>query len=92
MLNLNIKSLIDINPNDALQFILRTLGAYGLIIIFAQDSGIETNPIHKKVILIQPFQFLMFVSIAFAVTDDYLQAFMGAVIYYVIKLSTSSEL
>tara|TARA_B100001105_G_C22260856_1_gene386660 strand:- start:193 stop:441 length:249 start_codon:yes stop_codon:yes gene_type:complete len=70
-----------------LQFCLRALGAYGLIIVFAQDIGLPTGPTHKEVIKNPIWQFLMFVSVAFAVTDDYYQAFMGAILYYIINHS-----
>ena len=88
MFNFNEKSFINVDSvNDLLQFCLRALGAYGLIIVFAQDIGLPTGPTHKKVIKHPMWQFMMFVSVAFAVTDDYYQAFMGAILYYIINNS-----
>lgn len=67
------------------EFIMRIIGSYGVIQVFAQDIGVSTGCKQAKFtqnILVQIF---MFTCSAYAVTDDFIQSFVGTLIYFIMK-------
>lgn len=69
--------------------VLRLLGAYGIIQIFAQDSGIKTGTLQRDLMQIPVVQGLMFMSAAFAITNNRSEALIGTLLYFYLKLIVS---
>jgi len=68
---------------------LRILGAYGIIVVFAQDVGVRTGC--KQAIYTQHpiVQFFIFTAVAFSVSDDLFQSIMGTLFYFFLKYLVS---
>ena len=64
---------------------LRVFGAYGIIVVFAQDIGIRTGCLQAKLTQSILMQTLLFTSVAYSVTDDFFQSFTGTMIYFFLK-------
>jgi hypothetical protein len=81
--------MMKINSWIWIKNILRVIGSYGIILVFAQDIGVRTGC--KQALLGQNIfvQTMVFISVAFSVTDDFTQSFLGALIYFVLKYKFS---
>ena len=68
-----------------IQFIMRIIGAYGIIQVFAQDIGLPTGCKQAK-FMHNPFiQLIVLTCCAYSVTDDFVQSFAGTSIYFLLK-------
>lgn len=67
------------------KFIMRVIGAYGIIQVFAQDVGVKTGCAQARIIHNAYMQFLIFTCAAYAVTDDFIQAFLGTLLYFIMR-------
>jgi hypothetical protein len=65
--------------------ILRVIGAYGIIQVYAQDVGIRTGCFQSKILQNIFIQIITFTSVAYSVTDDFFQSFSGTMIYFILK-------
>lgn len=74
------------------RFIMRTIGAYGIIQVFAQDIGVKTGCKQAQIIHKIPTQIIIFTCAAYAVTDDFIQSFIGTLMYFTMKYLVSSNL
>lgn len=72
------------------KFLMRVIGAYGIIQVFAQDVGVKTGCEQAKIIHNKYVQVVIFTCAAYAVTDDFVQAFLGTLIYFIMKNVVSS--
>ena len=70
---------------------LRVCGAYGIIVVFAQDAGIRTGCLQARFTQNIWVQIVMFTSVAYSVTDDFFQSFSGTLIYFVLKYVLSKN-
>jgi hypothetical protein len=77
--------LIEITRSDLFKNALRVIGAYGIIVVFAQDIGVRTGC--KQALLGQNVlvQMIVFTSVAFSVSDDLAQSFTGTLVYFLLK-------
>jgi hypothetical protein len=77
--------LIEITRSDLFKNTLRVIGAYGIIVVFAQDIGVRTGC--KQALLGQNIfiQMIVFTSVAFSVSDDLAQSFTGTLVYFLLK-------
>lgn len=73
------------------KFIMRVIGAYGIIQVFAQDIGIPTGCKQSRITQSVGVQIVIFTCAAYAVTDDFTQSFMGTLIYFIMKYIFSSN-
>ena len=87
---MNIASLINSNRSITVKNSLRMIGAYGIVQVFAQDVGIETNHLQKSLIKNIFVQIVLFTSVAYSVSDDFFQSFSGTVIYFLLKYGTET--
>jgi len=85
------KWITNIIPNNVLNYILRILGAYGIIQVFAQDIGRRTGDIQKSITHHPVIQFILYWATAYALTDDRSEALMGAIIYYYLRYILSNK-
>lgn len=73
------------------KFTMRVIGAYGLIQVFAQDIGIATGCEQARFMQNMYVQIVVFTCAAYAVTDDFVQSFMGTMIYFFMKYAMSKS-
>lgn len=76
--------------NELVNYILRILGAYGIIQILAQDTGLKTGIVQKKIVQTKLVQFLLFLGIAYSVTDQRNTSLIAVIIYFVLKYAVSN--
>jgi hypothetical protein len=67
------------------KFIMRVIGAYGIIQVFAQDIGLPTGCKQARFTHNLVVQIIIFTCAAYAVTDDFVQSFLGTIIYFSMK-------
>lgn len=73
------------------KFTMRVIGAYGLIQVFAQDIGISTGCDQSRFMQNIFVQIITFTCAAYAVTDDFVQSFLGTMIYFFLKYAMSKN-
>jgi len=64
---------------------LRVIGAYGIIVVFAQDVGVRTGCVQAMLMQNILVQTVIFTAVAYSVTDDFFQSFSGTLIYMILK-------
>lgn len=74
------------------KFTMRVIGAYGLIQVFAQDIGIATGCDQSRFMHNLYVQIIVFTCAAYAVTDDFVQSFLGTMIYFFLKYAMSNNI
>ena len=82
---------MDIELKKIIQFIMRVIGAYGIIQVFAQDVGIKTGCKQSKLLHNEFVQIVIFTCSAYSVTDDFIQSFAGTSIYILLKYIYSNN-
>ena len=85
---MEIATLISKNRSITIKNTLRMIGAYGIVQVFAQDVGIETNYLQKSLIQNIFVQIVLFTSVAYSVSDDFFQSLSGTMIYFILKHGT----
>lgn len=70
---------------------LRVFGAYGIIVVFAQDIGIRSGCLQAQITQNIIAQVVLFTSVAYSVTDDFFQSFSGTMIYFILKYVVSKN-
>jgi len=88
MKNLGLGKLVKIKN---VNYILKILGAYGIIQILAQDMGLKTGYVQRELVQSKIIQFFVFSGTAFALTNDISQAVMGTLIYFILKYAVSNN-
>ena len=88
MNNLGLGKLVEIKH---VNYILKILGAYGIIQILAQDIGLKTGYVQRELVQSKIVQFFLFSGTAFALTNDISQSVMGTLIYFILKYSVSNN-
>jgi hypothetical protein len=81
--------LFSVLRSEWVKNIFRVIGAYGIIVVFAQDIGVRTGCRQAMLTQHPIVQLMIFISVAFSVTDDFGQSFTGAFIYFVLKYFVS---
>ena len=71
--------------------ILKIIGAYGIVVVFAQDVGIKTGCRQAKLVHNPYMQTLLLTAVAYSVTDDFYQSLSGALVYFVLKFVVSKK-
>lgn len=70
---------------------LKIIGAYGIVVVFAQDIGVKTGCKQAKLVHNPYLQTLFFTAVAYSVTDDFYQSLLGTLIYFVLKYIISKK-
>jgi hypothetical protein len=81
--------LVEVLRSEIFKNLLRVIGAYGIIVVFAQDIGVRTGC--KQALFTQNIwiQIIVFTSVAFSVSDDLAQSFTGTMLYLFLKYKLS---
>jgi len=78
--------------NKVLNYILKTLGAYGLIQVFSQDMGIPTGNF-QMVITHHPIsKLILLFSTGFALTNDRSESLIATILYFYLRNVLSTKL
>lgn len=89
MKNLGITTFIS---NDIINSLLKLFGAYGLIQVAAQDFGNKTGEIQADFFKIPFLQFLIYVGVAFSLTQNRSMAIIAALLYFQMKIFVSENI
>lgn len=79
--------MIKFSKTISTNYILSIGAAYGIIQVLAQDLGIESGKKQKELVKSMPIQAFLIYCAAYVVTNDYQQASIATVIYYLLKLT-----
>ena len=82
---------LETNSSKIIQNTLKVVGAYGIIVVFAQDIGIKTGCKQEFFSHNIVMQIIIFTSVAYSVTDDFYQSLSGTLIYFLLKYVYSKK-
>ncbi len=71
--------------NRQINYILRVIGAYGIIQVLAQDLGIRTGKTQSDFVKTPIVQWLAYFGTAFCLTNNRSEAMVGATLYFILK-------
>ena len=86
--NLGITKYIS---NDTTNYVLRIIGALGIIQVLAQDIGVKTGIFQRNFVQLPLMQFLLYFGTAFAITNNRSEAMVGSFLYFILKYGASSN-
>lgn len=86
MISLGVTNYIS---NKTLNSFLKVMGGYCLIQVAAQDIGIKTGTIQSEFAKQPILQFLMYVGVAYALTQDRSMAIIACLLYFQMKFFIS---
>jgi hypothetical protein len=87
---LSVAGLYDIIPENAIKYILKILGGYGIVQVLAQDLGVKTGINQRNLIQNPLAQFLLCWGGAFAISGTVSQGFLAALLYFVLRNNVSN--
>jgi hypothetical protein len=77
--------------NTPLNKLMKTAGAYGMVQILAQDSGLKTGLIQRDTVQSVAYFAPVAVGMAFTVCENRSQAFISVLMYYHLKYAISNN-
>jgi len=86
MISLGVTNYIS---NKTLNSFLKVIGGYCLIQVAAQDIGMKTGTIQSDFVKQPALQFLMYVGVAYALTQDRSMAIIASLLYFQMKFFIS---
>ena len=87
----NLHDWLHSTKSQYVRNVLKVIGAYGIVVVFAQDVGIKTGCKQAKLVHNPYIQILFFTAVAYSVTDDFYQSLSGTLIYFVFKYIISRK-
>jgi hypothetical protein len=86
-----IQNIINSRTSKIFTNVMRIIGSYGIIVVFAQDIGLKSGC--RQVLVSHNIfvQIIVFTAVAFSVTDDFYQSFSGTLIYFLLKYIYSKK-
>jgi hypothetical protein len=78
--------------NKVLNYILKVLGAYGLIQVFSQDMGIPTGNFQMVITHYPISKLILLFSTGFALTGDRSKSLIATVLYFYLRNVLSTKL
>jgi hypothetical protein len=76
--------------NTSLNKLMKTAGAYGMVQILAQDSGLKTGIVQRDTVQSALYFAPVAAGIAFTICDNRSQAFISVLLYYHLKYAISN--
>lgn len=86
--NLEVTKFI---PNDYINYILRTLGIYGVVQVLSQDFGIKSGLLQNRLTKSPIFHFLCMFGAGFALSGQRSESFISALIYIFLRRLISNN-
>jgi len=77
--------------NTPLNKLMKTAGAYGMVQILAQDSGLKTGTIQRDTVQSVLYFAPVAAGMAFTICDNRSQAFISVLLYYHLKYAISNN-
>jgi hypothetical protein len=77
--------------NKSLNKLMKTAGAYGMVQILAQDSGLKTGIIQRDTVQSVLYFAPVAIGMAFTICDNRSQAFISVLMYYHLKYAISNN-
>jgi hypothetical protein len=77
--------------NTSLNKLMKTAGAYGMVQILAQDSGLKTGTIQRDTVQSVLYFAPVAAGMAFTICDNRSQAFISVLLYYHLKYAISNN-
>ena len=77
--------------NTPLNKLMKTAGAYGMVQVLAQDSGLKTGTIQRDTVQSALYFVPVAAGIAFTICDNRSQAFISVLLYYHLKYTISNN-
>mgnify|MGYP001277423812 CR=1 FL=1 len=78
--------------NKIFNYILKVLGAYGLIQVFSQDIGIPTGNLQMKLTHHPIFKLILLFSTGFSLTGDRSESLIATILYFYLRNILSTDL
>jgi hypothetical protein len=78
--------------NNIIKQILNIFGSYGIIYIFAQDSGLKTTTIQTHFIQTNTLFIIISVSMAYSITQNRSQSLLALLLFYHLKYVISQNI
>ena len=78
--------------NKVLNYILKVLGAYGLIQVFSQDMGIPTGNFQMAITHYPISKLILLFSTGFALTGDRSESLIATILYFYLRNILSTKL
>jgi len=83
--------LYNIIPESIITYILNILGAYGVVMLFANDIGIKSGIIQKTFMKLPVVQFLLLWAGAYALTGTESQGLISTLLYLAFKYNVGNN-
>jgi len=80
---INEETFSKINPS--LNYILRVIGAYGIIQVLAQDFGIKTGKRQSELTKPEIIQWIIYTGTAYSLVNNRSEAMIASTIYFILK-------
>ena len=71
--------------NDNINAVLKMLGSYGIIQVFAQDTGIKTAILQNDIVTSHILFTIISIGMAYALTTNRSQSILALILYYHLK-------
>lgn len=78
--------------NKTINRLLQTMGAYGMVQILAQDSGLKTGIQQRDSLQASLYFVPVAVGMAFSICDNRSQAILSVLLYYHLKYAVSNNI
>jgi len=76
--------------NPALNYLLRIVGAYGIIQVLAQDFGVKTGKHQAEFMRHSVVQWFLFTGTAYTLTNNRSEAMIASTLYFVLRNNISN--
>lgn len=77
--------------NRRINYVLKVIGAYGIIQVLAQDIGVKTGKNQAELMRQDFIQWLLFACTSFCVLNNRSESMIGATVYFILKLNFSQN-
>tara|TARA_B100001741_G_C16553761_1_gene601082 strand:+ start:4326 stop:4856 length:531 start_codon:yes stop_codon:yes gene_type:complete len=91
MFGVSLKNTNWEDVNRKINYVLKVLGAYGIIQVLAQDIGVKTGKNQAELMRKEIVQWLLFTGTAYCVLNNRSEAMIGATVYFILKLNFSEK-
>ena len=87
--NLGVHKIVS---DKVFNYLIKVLGAYGLIQVFAQDIGIPTGNLQKEITHYPISKYMLLFSSGYALTGDRSETLVATMIYFYLRNILSTQI